>query len=283
MLRYAPHGSGVTHAVFHLFGCEVHSDALFISTSESSYRDLEMPFWSELSYGNFGKAARETEVVVMITGALEAHGKHLPLGTDTMLPDYLAQKVVDKTKAIVLPAIPFGESWDFDQCQGTISIEPDVLVEYYRSVMMAVFKHGFRYIVALNGHGGNDPILRQAAKKATKKGERVVIIVNWWRDLAKSARKEVEETPGGHAAEDETSEVMVVRPDLVDMTVAEAHRVETKFTIISGTYRSELLPSAMYGDPTKASEDKGNLIMEQAEEELIELIAQLERGQLPLE
>ena len=85
-----------------------------------------MPFWSELSHGNFDKAARETEVVVMITGALEAHGKHLPLGTDTILPDYLAKKVAGKTKALVLPAIPFGESWDFDHCEGTISIKPDV-------------------------------------------------------------------------------------------------------------------------------------------------------------
>jgi creatinine amidohydrolase len=242
-----------------------------------------MPFWSELSHGNFSKAASETEVVVMVTGALEAHGKHLPLGTDIILPESLAQKVAEKTKALVLPPIPFGESWDFDQCKGTISIKPDVLVEYYGSVMKAVFNLGFRYIVALNGHGGNDPILRQAAKEATQRGERVVIIVNWWRDLAKSARTLVEETPGGHAAEDETSEVMHVRPDLVDMTVAESHRVETKFTIISGTYRGELLPSAMYGDPRKASEDKGKLIMDQAEEELIALVTQLEKGQLPVE
>jgi creatinine amidohydrolase len=149
--------------------------------------------------------------------------------------------------------------------------------------MKAVFKHGFRYIIALNGHGGNDPILRQAAKKATRKGERVVIIVNWWRDLAKPARQLVEETPGGHAAEDETSEVLAVRPDLVDMTQAEAHRVETKFTIISGTYRAELLPEATYGDPRKATEEKGKLIMGQAEQELIELINQLEKGQLPVE
>jgi len=270
-------------AAFFIFSVvRVNYDALFISMRALTYWDLDMPFWSELSNGNFGKAARETEIIVMVTGALEAHGKHLPLGTDSMLPNYLAQKVAEKTKAIVLPTIPFGESWDFDQCDGTVSIQPDVLVNYYRSVMNAVFKHGFRYIVALNGHGGNDPIIRQAAKKATRKGERVVIIVNWWRDLAKSIREIVEETPGGHAAEDETSEMMHVRPDLVDMSVAEAHRVETKFTIISGTYRGELLPSAMYGDPRKASEEKGKLIMEQAEEELLELITQLGKGILPV-
>ena len=242
-----------------------------------------MPFWSELTHEGFKIAARDTEIVVMVTGALEAHGKHLPLGTDNFLPSYLAEKIASQTKALVLPTIPFGESWDFNHNEGTISIHPSALVDYYVSVLKGIFKHGFRYVLALNGHGGNAPIIKQAAKTATKKGERVVIIVNWWRDLAKSARELVGETPGGHAAEDETSEVMHVRPELVDMKVAEAHRVETKYEIVSGAYRGELLPAAMYGDPRKASEEKGRLIMEQAEEEILELIKQLESGKLPLE
>jgi creatinine amidohydrolase len=242
-----------------------------------------MPLWSELTNESFKKAARDTEVVVMVTGALEAHGKHLPLGTDIILPTFLAEKIASKTKALVLPTIPFGESWDFHHNEGTISIHPSALVDFFVSVLKGIFKHGFRYVVALNGHGGNAAIIKQAAKTATKKGQRVVIVVNWWRDLAKDVRKLVEETPGGHAAEDETSEVMHVRPELVDMKVAEAHRVETRFEIISGSYRDELLPAAMYGDPRKATEDKGRLIMEQAEKEIIELINQLERGELPVE
>lgn len=242
-----------------------------------------MPFWSELTHEGFRKAARDTEVVVMVTGALEAHGKHLPLGTDTILTTYLAEKIASKTKALVLPTIPIGESWDFHHNEGTISIHPSALMDYYVSILKGIFKHGFRYIVALNGQRGNTPIIKQAAKIATKKGQRVVVVVNWWRDLGKNARDEIDETPGGHAAEGETSEVMFVRPELVDMSVAEAHRVVTRFEIISGSYREELLPSAMYGDPRKATEDKGRKIMEQAEEEIIELIQQLELGKLPLE
>ena len=241
-----------------------------------------MPFWSEFSQTNFQKAAGNTGVVVMVTGALEAHGTHLPLATDSYLPTYLAEKVAEKTNALVLPTIPFGDSWDFNNFAGTISVDPKILMEFYVSIMKGVFKHRFRYLIVLNGHGGNVPALKMAAKSATEKGECVVIIVNWWRDLAEGVRKIVEETPGGHAAEDETSEVMHVRPDLVDMAKAVSHRVVSKFDIISGSYRDELLPSAMYGDPRKATPDKGRLIMEQAEEELIELINQLERGNLPL-
>jgi creatinine amidohydrolase len=270
-------------SVFFIFSVRKQTRRFFYKTTQLDHYDLEMPLWSELTHGNFKEIASETEVVVMVTGALEAHGKHLPLGTDTILPDSLGSQIAKRTNALVLPAIPFGESWSFDQYDGTISIQSDVLTGYYESVMRAIFKHGFHYVVVLNGHGGNDPILRQAARKATQEGERTVVIVNWWRDLAKSARELVEETPGGHAAEDETSEVMHVRPDLVDMTVAEAHRIETRFTIVSGAYRKDLLPSAVYGDPRKASEEKGKVIMEQAEKELVELINQLEQGQLPVE
>jgi creatinine amidohydrolase len=242
-----------------------------------------MPFWSELTHSNFNETASKTEIVLMVTGAMEAHGKHLPLSTDSILPTYLAEKIAEKTKVLVLPTIPFGDSWVFDQFEGTISITPKVLIDFYESVMDSVFKYGFRYIIVLNGHGGNIPEINLAAKKVTEQGHRVVIIVNWWNELAESARKLVEETPAGHAAEDETSEVMHVRPDLVDMTKAESHRVISKFRIISGAYREELLPSAMYGDPKKASSEKGRLIMEQAEEDLIALITQLEQGKLPIE
>ena len=241
-----------------------------------------MPLWSEFTYKGIEQAAGKSEIVVMVTGALEAHGSHLPLGTDTILPTYLAEKIAEKTNALVLPTIPFGDSWSFNNFLGTVSVEPRVLTEFYTSVMKGIFKNRFRYLIVLNGHGGNVPALKIAAKDATEKDQRVVIIVNWWRDLAKSARELVEETPGGHAAEDETSEVLAVRPDLVDMPKAVSHRVITKFDIISGSYREQLLPSAMYGDPRKATEEKGRLIMEQAEEELIELIHQLERHELPI-
>ncbi|NWF96830.1 MAG: creatininase family protein [Candidatus Thorarchaeota archaeon] len=236
----------------------------------------------DLTNVGFTRAMRETEVAVMQTGAVEAHGTHLPLGTDIILPQYLAGVVATKTNALVLPPIPFGDSWWFDEFSGTVSVSTKTLTELYAEVMSAVFRHGFRYIVALNGHGGNVSALQEAAKKTTLNAERAVIIVNWWVDLAKSARQIVLETPEGHAAEDETSEVMHVRPELVVGPPPPASRVTPKFKIISGNYRQELYPKAVFGDPTKASAEKGRLIMEQASEELIQLIEQLQLGQLPM-
>ncbi|MHA1934458.1 MAG: creatininase family protein [Candidatus Thorarchaeota archaeon] len=240
-----------------------------------------MPEWIELTHGHFLEASQRTQVAVMITGALEAHGTHLPLGTDSILPTYLGEKVAQKTNALVLPVIPFGDSWSFEMFKGTVSVSPTTLQNFYTDVMEGVFRYGFRFIVALNGHGGNSKHIEQAARRATMKGERVVIVVNWWRDMAKSAREIVLETPEGHGAEDETSEVIHVRPDLVDDSFPKPARVRSRYKIVSAAYREELYPSALYGDPSKAHAEKGRLIMEEAEDELIQLINQLEKGELP--
>ena len=167
--------------------------------------------------------------------------------------------------------------------RGTVTISPRTLTEFYIEVMQSVFKQRFRYLIALNGHGGNIGSLTHAAQIATTNGESTVIVVNWWKDLAEQARKEVLETPEGHAAEDETSQVMFVRPDLVDMSNPVSARVRSKFRVISGLYREEIAPSAMHGDPRPANEEKGKAMMEEAVEELVQLIQQLERDELPLE
>jgi creatinine amidohydrolase len=242
-----------------------------------------MPLWYELTQPEFLEVAERTSVAVMVTGSLEAHGNHLPLGTDTILPDYLGKQIAEKTNALVLPPIPFGDSWVYEPFRGTVTVSPITLTQLYSDVMDSVFNIGFRFLVIINGHGGNIGSLKQAAAIATSKKEASVILVNWWTDLAENARKSVLETPEGHAAEDETSEVMFVRPELVDMSQAVASKVKRKYSIISGAYREEIYPSAIMGDPRSASEEKGKAIMEEAIDDLVKLIEQLERGELPME
>jgi creatinine amidohydrolase len=240
-----------------------------------------MPFWNELTHGQFLSEGKNTKIAVLVTGSLEAHGRHLPLGTDSLLPEYLAKHIAENTNALVLPTIPLGDSWIFNQFEGTISVRPKTLIDFYTDIMKGVFIHGFKYIIALNGHGGNAPHLESAARLATKKGEHVVIIVNWWRDLAKEVKNEILETPAGHAGEDETSEMLFIRPNLVDMPSAHPARVRTKYRVVSAWYREELYPKATYGDPTKATSEKGKTIMEHAKQEIIKLIEELEMGKLP--
>ncbi len=242
-----------------------------------------MPYWSRLTLDGFREATKETKVAVMVTGAVEPHGTHMALGTDNYLPEYLAEKIANQTKALVLPTIPFGDSWIFNHLQGTVTVNPRILVEYYASVMEAVFKQGFQYILALNGHGGNTSHLAEAARKVTDNGQRLVVLCNWWKDLGEEAREIVLETSMGHAAEDETSQLLHVGPELVDMSSVRTGGMNMKFNVISGLIREEYIPDAVFGDPRTASSEKGRILMEQAEEQIIELVEQLERDILPIE
>ena len=72
-------------------------------------------------------------------------------------------------------------------------------------------RNGVKYLV-VNGHGGDVDLLRTAAREVAKTTSLVVVLINWWVDLAKEAKRQVPETPEGHAAEDETSEVMAAYP-----------------------------------------------------------------------
>ncbi len=95
-----------------------------------------------------------------------------------------------------------------DKFPGTISISQETLYRLYKDVFLEAARNGVKYLVMVNGHGDNVDLLRTAAREVAKTTSLVVVLINWWVDIAKEARRRVLETPEGHAAEDETSEVM---------------------------------------------------------------------------
>ncbi len=240
-----------------------------------------MPLWGELSSPKFDDLRNENSVAILPCGSLEAHGKHLPLFTDMLLPTEISKVVAEKTDALVLPPIPFGDSWHFKDFPGTISISPDTLRNFYTEVLRAIIANGIKKIIVLNGHGGNAGHIRAAAEEACEGNDAIIVVINWWLDLGKDARKKVLETQEGHAAEDETSEVMAVRPDLVDLSKAVAWRPHFEFSFYSSKLRSKQLKDGMYGDPTKASPAKGTVIVEAAINELVDFVKKFERGEFP--
>ena len=83
-----------------------------------------MPYWQDLTHLDFMKALGKTNVAVLVTGALEAHGHHLPLGTDSILPVHLTDAVVQRTNALLLPPIHYGDSWIFTDFECTVTVDP---------------------------------------------------------------------------------------------------------------------------------------------------------------
>ncbi|GGP22095.1 creatinine amidohydrolase [Thermocladium modestius] len=239
--------------------------------------------WWELSLEEFGKV--DKTVAVLPVGIVEAHGPHLPLGTDALMAIYVAEKSSEAANVLMLPPIWYGNTYVLDKFRGTISIDAQALYHLYRSVFKAVADNGVKYLVVVNGHGGNVDALSMAAKDVARETDLVIIIVNWWIDLAREARRKVLETPEGHAAEDETSEVMAAYPSLVKWVPRDGKYdewVEARFRVYGREAYDAEYHHAVQGYPSKASEEKGRAIMDAAIAEMTGLLNDLKRGVLPL-
>jgi creatinine amidohydrolase len=112
--------------------------------------------------------------------------------------------------------------------------------------------------------------LRTAAREVAKTTSLVVVLINWWVDLAKEARRRVLETPEGHAAEDGTSEVMAAYPHLVrEVRIDVDEWVEAGYAVFGREVNRLLYQRAVQGYPSKASREKGEAIFKAAVEELV--------------
>jgi len=238
--------------------------------------------WAELTWPEFEKA--DKSVAVLPVGIVEAHGPHLPLGTDALMAIYVAERAAEEAGALLLPPIWYGNTYVLDRFPGTISISAETLHRLYRDVFVEVARNGVKNLVVVNGHGGNVDALRMAAKDAARSTDMAIVLVNWWIDLAKEARRKVLETPEGHAAEDETSEVMAAYPHLVKAVPQDADEwVEVRYAVYGRRAYEAMYARSMQGYPSKASREKGEAILKAAVEELKSLILDLKAGRLPLE
>ncbi len=239
--------------------------------------------WWELTWPEFEKV--DKTVALLPTGIVEAHGPHLPLGTDALMATYIAEEVARRTNVLLLPTVWYGNTYILDKFPGTISISNETLYRLYLDIFREVARNGVRYLVVVNGHGGNVDALSMAAKDAARETKLTVILVNWWIDLAKETRRRVLETPEGHAAEDETSEVWAAYPQLVKAVPRDGSAdewIEVRFRVYGKDAYAMEYTKAVQGYPSKASQEKGRAILEAAVNELTQLIEDLKKGKLPV-
>ncbi|MFP3240091.1 MAG: creatininase family protein [Caldivirga sp.] len=239
--------------------------------------------WWELTWPEFERV--DKTVALLPTGIVEAHGPHLPLGTDALMATYIAEETARRTNVLLLPTVWYGNTYVLDKFPGTISISNETLYRLYLDIFREVARNGVKYLVVVNGHGGNVDALSMAAKDAARETKLTVILVNWWIDLAKETRRRVLETPEGHAAEDETSEVWAAYPQLVKAVPRDGSAdewIEVRFRVYGKDAYAMEYTKAVQGYPSKASQEKGRAILEAAVNELTQLIEDLKKGKLPV-
>jgi len=181
--------------------------------------------WHEQSWPKIGQLNKHTPVVIPL-GSCEQHGHHMPLFVDTIQVTEVAKRVeVNLADQILLmPTFWLGSSHHHKDFPGTISVVPSLYSQIIKSITRRVLEAGFDRVLFLNGHGGNEVPGAQALTELVAEYDDAdaasLAFASWWR-LARTGiapEKHGMTTPFvSHACEYETSMMLFLRSDLVDM------------------------------------------------------------------
>src|SRR5918995_4076777 len=238
----------------------------------------------EMSAVQVRKNLNKKTIAILILGACENHGDHMPFGSDFIFPEELAKRVAAKSRKnsiVILPPVPYGVSLHHNEFQMTMSLEPRTLEMVIEDLFNSIIKNGIRRILVINGHDGNISPIENAARKTKDRHKEVVIacLEAWWVSIGKITSGLFEVWQGlGHGGEAETSTMLAVRPDLVDMNLApeeviprlpsEKVRIYWKF--------DELTNTGSTGAPRKASVQKGEEALKALETTLLSFLNEMD-------
>lgn len=168
-----------------------------------------------LSFSEVGEAAEQRPVLLIPMGTVEQHGPHMPVNADNMVAEFVARNAAEQTNAVWAPAVNYGCSDIFRNFPGTISISQDTLAQLLEEICEGYIASGFRRIIFVNNHGGNEIVVERIARILRKRhGILVGSIYPWslgyalmqdqYDDVAKAY---------GHGAEPETSAMLAMFPE----------------------------------------------------------------------
>jgi creatinine amidohydrolase len=171
--------------------------------------------------------------VAFPVAALEQHGHHLPVFTDSMLLGEIVRRVEEKLKdhALFAPLLWLGNSDHHLDFAGTLSAPPRTYLDMLNALAENFIEHGFRRIVFINGHGGNDVPGRQAVfelrQKYREREDLLLLFATYWSLGAKPHEQmaNLHQQQMGHACEWETSMILRIAPHLVG-DIKHLHTVE---------------------------------------------------------
>lgn len=212
--------------------------------------------------------------VIIPIGSTEEHGHHLPLLTDAIIAWEIAKELSKRLEILVMPPINYGICRHTAPYPGTTSVEFDSLKGFVRDILDDMYGKGFRAFYLLTGHAGSvhKVALREAGRALTAKGAGVYLIDPYEISIA-DLLESGEAPPGqftGHADEAETSLMLYLRPELVDMKKSVDHL--PRLEMFEVTAEGRPTESGVFGKPSLASREKGERIFKRMVDEIAELI-----------
>ncbi len=232
----------------------------------------------ELTWQEAEIMMKEARAIIVPLGSTEQHGFHLPLNTDSTIADYLALEVAKRTNCLVTPTLTYGQVWSAKDFPGTIAIQERTYINFLKDIVTSLESKSPRNIILFSGHLGNVAPCKIAARELLdEKGFNNVYHFSYIVDMKQAAagimETELWHGSGLHGGEMETSVLLRITPELVLMDKAQAdYPVRPPDLDIRPISWIEFAKQGIFGDPTKATAEKGARFIERTLQQLADLV-----------
>jgi creatinine amidohydrolase len=202
--------------------------------------------------------------ILPIGAAAKQHGFHLPMNTDRLQAEWLSARLADRIDALIWPTVNYGYYPAFAEYAGSTGLSASVFEAMIHEIASAMIGFGCRAVLVLDtGISTRAPVDRALARLAA--GDALHLGIHDGANYRRAAERIAEQRHGSHADEIETSLMLALAPDLVDMARAQASP-EIKYEVPgpltpSDTSSPNYSRSGSYGDPTLATRAKGDVLL----------------------
>jgi creatinine amidohydrolase len=251
-------------------------------------------YWQDMTTAEFAALAAEEAVAILPVAAIEQHGPHLPVYVDACINKGIIERMLDLAPddlpVTVLPAMQVGKSNEHLAYPGTLTLGAETLTRLWTEIGESVARAGVRKLVLFNSHGGQPQIMDIVARDLRVRLEMFVVTVSTY-SLGKPPAlfPDQELTHGIHGGSVETSMMLHLRPDLVQMDKAKnfvpasiAMEREYKYLrpegrVGFGWQTQDINADGAVGNALDADAERGKALVDHAGAAFVELLQEIAR------
>jgi len=155
------------------------------------------------------------DLAIVPVGTIEAHGG-IPLGTDTLIPETLAEALAPRWSGLIAPSVAYGVTNSLLPYPGSTTVSSATFTAYLFEAAAGLVDAGFKRIVLLNGHGGQSEQVAEVVARLWNEKRAYAVSVEWWGFAGAASARIYPGSVSGHAGVEETAMILAVSPDRVD-------------------------------------------------------------------
>jgi creatinine amidohydrolase len=249
--------------------------------------------WADFRAPDFTAIDPARTIAILPTAAVEQHGPHLPVGTDTIINTHLCRLLADRAPADldlrILPVMAVGKSNEHLWAPGTLTLSAATALAAWTEIGLSVARAGVRKIVILNSHGGNADLISILSRELRVQAGMLAVRLGWGAmGMPPGLYSDQETRFGIHGGDMETSLLLHFRPDTVDMAAARDFRSTAETApippigaVAQAWISSDLNPAGVVGEAHLATAEKGRLTAEHIVTDVIGLLRKVAAEPLP--